>query len=318
METNDINDLDKLISLEKWSEALLIFEKKKKTTTLAQNELMKLGLIHFNLNQHDLGFSIFKNLTWDNYTDCAWLRRLIISPLIKAQHFIWAGKLLELIVNTHPNSILDLTTLSSVLIRQNKRLEGSIYLEKILAIEKNNYNVAAQLIQLHLQANNLEKAASLAESYEHGYSVNERLLKVAFLALSRVGNFKLCMKYIAKINFSEQPIDLGIKAAQIAYDGKDYSLAENITKQLLILDSNDVRINLLSAKIKLVSGENEEEAIAALVKAGEIDPENIQVNNLLGDLLLRKGNYTESLQYLNKLKNFYQKILIPVYSMLEH
>ena len=297
----DLTLIDELIGAKKWQEALSFIESKKKTSTLSKTDFMHLGLIYFNLAEYDLGLATFEAQSWDNYNDCAWLRRMVIAPLIKAGHLIWASRLLELILKSHPKSVLDLMTLSSVLIRQNRREEGGAYLEKILTLDKNNYTVVAQLIQLRLQANNLNEAVKLAEQYEAAYSLNPRLLKMAFLALSRAEKFELCIKHIPKIDFSGHEIDLGALFTQIAFDAQDYPLAESLVNQLLQLGHQDARIYLVSARIKLRSENSESDAIGMLIKANEIDPENIQVNNLLGELLLKKGKYSEALKYLEKL-----------------
>ncbi|STX81347.1 Vi polysaccharide export protein VexE [Legionella busanensis] len=295
-----LKDLDQLIQLKKWPEALLII--KNQSSPLSQSELMKLGLIYFNVQEFDLGLTTFESLSWNNYSDCAWLRRMVIAPLIKSKNFIWPIKLLKLILNKHPQSALDLSTLASLLIRQNERQEGCIYLRKILDIDKNNYDIAAQLIQLLLQDNKLDEALKLAEQYEFAYQQNERLFKIALLTLSRAEKFKLCIKHISNLTLSNQSKELGVMAAQIAFDSKEYSLAEKIINQLLELSCEDARLYLILAKINITNQNKEDEAMTFLSKAHTLDPDNIQINNLLGDLLFRRGNYSNALQYLEKLK----------------
>ncbi|WP_160149831.1 tetratricopeptide repeat protein [Legionella beliardensis] len=290
------------MNLEKWSEALTTMEFKEKNSVLSKSDLLKLGLIHFNLEQYDLSYTKFENVSWDDYTDCAWLRRMVIAPLIKAKQFNWASKLIALILQNHPNSSLDLMTQGSLLIRQNKRAEGCAYLEKILLLEKNNYNVAAQLIQLKLQDNKLEDAVKLAEAYEHAYPLNERLLKIALLTLSKAGKIEQCIKTILTLDFSKQPLDIDVLAAQIAFDSQDYPLTTKITDQLLVRGHEDARLYLILAQLKLAIDNNKLDAIAMLLKAHELTPDHIQVNNLLGDLLLKDGQYSKALTHLEKLK----------------
>jgi tetratricopeptide (TPR) repeat protein len=301
--TDHTKDIDELLSSAHWSDALLVMELKKKDHELSKSDFFKLGLIYFNLNQYDEGFAVFELLAWDNYSDCAWLRRMIIAPLINSKNFIWSEKLLQLIIKKHPDSTLDLRTLSSVLIRQSKRSEGCIYLEQILAIEKENYRVAAQLIQIKLQDNQLEDAVKLAKRYAHAYALDERLLKIAFQTLAKAREFQFCINKMLDMDFSKQSLDIGMLSAQIAYDGKNYRLVEQIIFQLQTLGYNDARIGLILAKIQLASGAaNADDVIDILIKANKLDPENIQINNLLGDLLLKAGNFKKALKYLEILK----------------
>ena len=88
MEIKEYTDeVEQFIQLEKWSEALIAIEAKQKLAALSKSEIMKLGLIYFNLQQDELSYASFAALSWDNYADCAWLRRMIIAPLIKVKNF---------------------------------------------------------------------------------------------------------------------------------------------------------------------------------------------------------------------------------------
>ncbi|MBA2649811.1 MAG: hypothetical protein H0U75_09515 [Legionella sp.] len=302
MQSQDINSLDGTIHTANWPEALKILLGMETTRALSFSEQKMLAMIYFNLHQYDKGFTYLQQVVWGNYSDCTWLRRMVIAPLIKAKNFIWAVHVLELIIKHHPSSLLDLRTLSSVLIRQNKRAEGCVYLEQVRRLVPEDYELVAQLIQLKFQDNKQEEALTLAQQYEYAYASSERLLKIALKTLSKSKKIETCIQIITALDFSKVALDVGLLSAQIAFEGKCHRLAQTICNQLLTLGHQDAYLYLISAKTLLASGGDDLTAISFLKKAYEIDKDHIQVNSVLGDLLFNKGLYAQSLPYLDKLK----------------
>lgn len=295
-----IENLDKLISQKQWAEALTVLQSNKES--LSKEENLLLGLVYYNLKRDALCLSHFTMLGWDDYRDCAWLRRMIIAPLIKAEKWREATALLELILQAHPHSVLDLTTLSRLLIRLNKRTLAASSLEKVLVIEPHHFDAAAQLMQLRLQENQLQQALKLAEQYEHAYPLHERLFHMGLLTLSKGGQFKRCIDHITHCNLAQRSLHFQLMAAQIAVDGQAWLLADNILTKLLAQNQQEARMYLLKGRVQLKLKKTDE-AIASLIKASQLEPQHIQINNLLGDTLLRTGHYKQSLPYLEQLKN---------------
>jgi len=284
------------------SDALSTIEIKPNRLELSLADLIQMGLNYFQLQDYNQCLGHFEALNWKNYKDCAWLRKHIIAPSMNAKNFVFAQKILELIIKNHPESIIDLMTLSSVLIRQDKRPEGCVYLEKILALDKENYPIAAQLIQIKLQTD-IEKAIILAKHYQYAYDFDERLLKISLQVLLKSKNTSFALNTLLNMDYSKYSLEVGILAAQIALDEGRYCLVESIFKRSQNAAYQDARIYFILAKSRLAQGLYLNEVIELLSEANKLDAENIQINSLLGDLLLKTGNYQKALIHLEKVKN---------------
>lgn len=295
MQTN----LDKLISSQNWTKALMLLQSDKE---LELNNFRTLGLIYFNLQQFEISFENFEKACWKDFSDCAWLLSTCINPSIKIPNYHYAEKLLSLVLKHHPQSIDCLSILSRLLIKQNRRRESSIYLEKILDVDKENYIVAAQLVQIHMQNDQLDKAIRVAENYQHAYKLNQRLFQMSLLAFSKARKFELCMQQITSLDYSTYPTDFSILCAQIAFKGKNHTLAQEIIHSLLRLAIEDSGIYLILAQLTLELEHNNAKALDYLKKALILAPASLKIQSLLGDLLLKMGRFNEALEHLSHLK----------------
>jgi tetratricopeptide (TPR) repeat protein len=295
--------INEMIDAERWHEAWIIVEDIERTRELSNIEKVQKGILAFKNNMPDLGICTFNHSDLTDYRNCALLRRALVAPLIKSKNYSQAAQVVKIILESHPNSVLDLTTLASIEVRQGNRAEAALHFTQALSLQKNNLNLVSQIIQLHLQANEAEKAAHLAMEYQSEWQQETRLLQMSLLAMSRVNRQSECLQIIKAIDFHQKHTEVCVLSAQIAYDCNDYPLVQKIIQIFENKEPFDIKALLLKAKTLIATGEDIEEILEQLESASKNAEENLQVNLFLSEQLLKKGRFVDAANYLKKCRN---------------
>lgn len=229
------------------------------------------------------------------------LRRLLIGPLVKEGNLNTAAWALDILIEAWPDSPDDLRSSASVLARL-KRWEGAIArIDAAARLDPDNPSIQTARIQLRLLAGDSASAAEIARA---SMAVAERVPEhshVWMTALLRDGDAAAA----ARIAMKAGPIDERVAAA-----GVQALLACGRTAAAIAFgrgaleaghDSAALRSQL--AQAHLARSTYDDRTVAALehLCAGVgLEPDNLRLNSLYGETLLRAGRYEQSLPFLEK------------------
>jgi tetratricopeptide (TPR) repeat protein len=231
------------------------------------------------------------------------LRRHLVSPLVHNKQFELASEVLGLVLEFNPNSLEDLRLRASLMGRLKRWPEAIEHAERAALALPDDLGAQIAYIQLLLQGGRVDDAGARAEAIIDRIDGHPRSANIALLALSRSGRLEAAVSLA--IELSETGISDELLAAAIVRTLFDSGrIDETIDAgERLIADGWDdatLRACVGSAYMASRIDDRYEKAIAHLRVGLDYAPDDVRMNSVMGEALLRSRSYDEAIPYLER------------------
>jgi tetratricopeptide (TPR) repeat protein len=277
-----------------WSEAAEHFDALGREGELAQSELAPylIALVNSGRAWEALALADTDWIAFDR--DRKLVRRLAVAPAMREGRFDEAEGLLELLVAAYPGSADDRTALASVLMRNGRREDALAVLEEIGELRPDDPEIAAKRLFGLLQAQQYDKAASLARANADRCHQSDRLCELTLLTLGRVGDHATARAVIEGLAAAtERPVRVSEVAASILLEMGDpeQALAEC---EVALARGGSARLNMQAARACLMLDRPDEEIEGYLDAAIASSPNDVGILEFQTHYLLRRGRFDEA------------------------
>jgi predicted Zn-dependent protease len=229
------------------------------------------------------------------------LRRLVIAPLIKAGSLAEAARVLDILVQAWPESADDRRTYASVLVRQKRWSEALTHIDAAARYASDDFSLVAARIQLHMQAGDTGTAARLAQQSINAAMELPAESHVWMTALLRGGHAAAAASIAAKID-APNPRVASVAVQALLRSGRT-GAAIAVGRNALRAGHDSAALRSHLAQAHLARGTHDDRLVAALehLAAGvRMAPDDLRLNSLYGETLLRAGRFAQSVPFLHK------------------
>lgn len=229
------------------------------------------------------------------------LRRLLIAPLVKAGSLAEAAQVLDLLVQAYPESADDRRTYASVLARLKRWGEALGHIDETARTAPDDLSLLAARIQLRMQAGDAGSAARLAHQSIGAVTQVPDEAHVWMTALLRGGDLAAAASLAARIDVPNHRVaSVAVQALRSSgRTGAAIAVGRNALRAGH--DSAALRSNL--AQAHLARGTHDDRLVAALEHLAvgvRMAPDDLRLNSLYGETLLRAGRFAQSVPFLEK------------------
>jgi tetratricopeptide (TPR) repeat protein len=229
------------------------------------------------------------------------LRRLVVAPLVKAGALAEAARVLDLLVQAWPESVDDRRSYASVLARLKRWSEAIAHVDEAARAAPGDASLLATRIQLRTQAGETDAAAQLARESIGAATQAPDDAHVWMTALLRGGDPAGAAHIAARIDAPNHRVaSVAVRALLgIGRTGAAISVGRNALRAGH--DSAALRSQL--AQAHLARGTHDDRLVAALEHLGvgvRMAPDDLRLNSLYGETLLRAGRFAQSVPFLEK------------------
>lgn len=231
------------------------------------------------------------------------LRRHLISPLVHERQFELACDLLGLVLEASPDSIEDIRLRASLLGRLGRWPESITHAAKAATALPDDLAAQTAYIQLLIQGGRVEEAGAHAEVIADRVEGHPRTVNIVLLALTRSGRLD------AAADLAMELVDTGISdetlAAAIArtlFDAGRLDETINASERLIAEGWDDAVLRASAGAAYMASKVEDryEKAIAHFEVGLDFAPDDVRMNSLMGEALLRSRSYNQALPFLER------------------
>lgn len=229
------------------------------------------------------------------------LRRLAIGPLVKAGSLAEAARVLDVLVQAYPGSADDRRTCSSVLARLKRWDEALTHIDAAVHAAPDDLSLLAARIQLHMQAGDAGSAARLAQQSISSAVQSPGDAHVWMTALLRGGDAAAAASIAAKIDAPNARV--ASVAVQALLGSGRTGAAISVGRNALRAGHDSAALRSHLAQAHLARATHDDRLVAALehLAAGvRMAPDDLRLNSLYGEALLRAGQFAQSVPFLEK------------------
>ena len=302
LESQRHDELRRIVRSERWDEALAFYEKQLESGERALPEFrLSYALALIRTGRDGEGMALLDSDVLQLSNARVDIRRHAVAPLIAAGSIETAARLLDRLVESHPDSIDDRPLRASVYGRL-KRWDVAIEDARIVA-RRSAGDLAAQgrYIQLMLQAGRVEEAGAEASGIGKEAAADSRLANITLLALGRSGRTSEAAELA--LEMADREIEDEKTAAAIVRTLLETGLQDEgieVGERLLEegWEHETLRSSLAQAYLASHRDDRYDRAVGHLREGLGIVPRDIRMNTAMGEALLRSRNYSDALPYL--------------------
>jgi tetratricopeptide (TPR) repeat protein len=273
-----------------WQKACQLFSQVAAATNLSIGEKVMLGLSLVNTDDMNKAEQFLNRQNLENPVHQNLVRRLALTPALKAQDYDKAEALLKVLLSVAPDDGKTLSTMANVLVRSGKRSRAMPFLEKAMALEPDNTTVRNQLLLALIQGDENEKAAALALSNPDCWQSDQRFAQLSVQALTRAGQHdKALAPAEAIIGHDTINQSAAQMAAQLFIDAGKPALAQKACEHAFEKGCEGARIRFLVARAIVEQEGDRDTAIGHLEKAIDQNRDDLLSSLLIGELLMKAG-----------------------------
>lgn len=229
------------------------------------------------------------------------LRRLVVAPLVKAGALGEAARVLDALVRAYPESADDRRSYASVLARLKRWDEAIGHVDEAALVAPDDVALLATRIQLRTQAGQTDSAAQLARESVDVATRTPGEAHVWMTALLRGGDHASAASIAAKIDApNHQVASVAVRA--LLCSGRT-GAAIAVGRNALCAGHDSAALRSQLAQAHLARGTHDDRLAAALehLAAGvRMAPDDLRLNSLYGETLLRAGRFAQSVPFLEK------------------
>jgi tetratricopeptide (TPR) repeat protein len=232
------------------------------------------------------------------------LRRLVVSPLVRAGSLETAVLVLLVALDAWPESVDDRRLLASLLGRLKRWDEAIAHADLAAGAAPDDASLHAARIQLRLQAGAFKDAADIARSTAGCVADGNESAQLWLTALTRDGDTASAARLAAGLDparFANERVAASVVGAltagnlvQAAIDAGERALQAN-------LDGAALRSQLGQAY--LARGREDDRTVSALAhleKGCALAPEDVRLVSLYGETLMGAGRYADAIEPLQQ------------------
>lgn len=232
------------------------------------------------------------------------LRRYLVSPFVKGGAHEQAVGVLQVLVDTYPELIDDRRLMISLLGRMNRLDDAVQCADDWASRHPDDADAHACRIRLRLRSGRVEEAATIARDTSSLAATAAAQAHLWVSALMRVGDGERASALVLQLGPHAVPDDraAGVTLqALLADDRVADAIAFHHALRERGLDGPNMRMELARAYLAggLAAGQADE-ALEHLRKALEWSPEDVRLNALYGETLLRHGRNEDAISHLEK------------------
>lgn len=229
------------------------------------------------------------------------LRRLVVAPLVKSGLLDEASRVLDLLVQAHPGSTADRRSYASVLARLKRWDEAIVQVDAAACAAPDDITLIPMRIQLRTLAGKIDVAGKLARESIGTATLLPEDAHVWMTALLRGEDHAGAASIAARIDAPNHRVaSVAVQALRSAGRvGAAISVGRNALRAGL--DSAPLRAQL--AQAHLARATHHDRLLAALehLSVGvQMAPDDLRLNSLYGETLLRAGRFAQSVPFLAK------------------
>lgn len=229
------------------------------------------------------------------------LRRLVVAPLVKSGALDEAARVLDLLVQAHPGSAADRRSYASVLARLKRWTEAIAHADDAARAAPDDAALLATRIQLRTQAGETDAAAQLARESIGAATQSPGDAHVWMTALLRGGDHTGAASIAARIDAPNHRV--ASVAVQALRSSGRTGAAISAGRHALRAGHDSAALRVQLAQAHLARGTHDDRLVAALehLAAGvQMAPDDLRLNSLYGETLLRAGRFAQSVPFLEK------------------
>ncbi|PVX81769.1 tetratricopeptide repeat protein [Paraburkholderia unamae] len=229
------------------------------------------------------------------------LRRLLVAPFVKSGALAEAARVLDWLVRTYPESADDRRSYASVLARLKRWPEAIAQVDEAARTAPGDVPLLATRIQLRTQAGETDAAAQLARESFGVAMVIPGAAHIWMTALLRGGDHARAASIAAKIDAPNHRV--ASVAMQALRSNGRAAAAISVGRLALRAGHDSAALRSQLAQAHLARGTHDDRLVAALehLAAGvQMSPDDLRLNSLYGETLLRAGRFAQAVPFLEK------------------
>ncbi|QBQ99415.1 tetratricopeptide repeat protein [Paraburkholderia pallida] len=229
------------------------------------------------------------------------LRRLGVAPLVKAGALVDAARVLDLLVRAYPESADDRRSYASVLARLKRWGEAIAHVDEAARVAPGDASLLATRIQLRTLAGETAAAAQLARESIGAATQAPDDAHVWMTALLRGGDHAGAANIAAKIEAPNHRV-ASVAVRALLSNGRT-GAAISVGRNALRAGHDSAALRSQLAQAHLARGTHDDRLVAALEHLAvgvQIAPDDLRLNSLYGETLLRAGRFAQSVSFLEK------------------
>jgi tetratricopeptide (TPR) repeat protein len=231
------------------------------------------------------------------------LRRHIVSPLVRDKQFELASDVLAVVLQADPNSIEDLRLRASLLGRLKRWPDAIRHAETVALALPDDLAAQTAYIQLLLQGGSVDVAGARAEAIVDRIEGHPRSANIALLALSRSGRLDAAVNLaieLAETGITDELLAAAIVRTLFAAGRVDETIDAGERLISEGWDDATLRASIGSAYMASRGEDRYQKAIAHFKVGLDFAPDDVRMNSVMGEALLRSRSYDQAIPYLER------------------
>ena len=239
------------------------------------------------------------------------LRRHVVSPLVHDKRFELASDVLGMMLEAKPDSIEDLRLRASLLGRLKRWPDAIRHAETVVLALPDDLAAQTAHIQLLLQGGRVDEAGARAEAIADRIEGHPRSANIALLALSRSGRADAAVELaieLAETGISDELLAAAIVRTLFDAGRVDETIAAG--ERLIAEGWDDVTLRACVGSAYMASPceDRYEKAIAHFRVGLDFAPDDVRMNSVMGEALLRSRSYDQAIPYLERACKLQPKV----------
>lgn len=229
------------------------------------------------------------------------LRRHVVSPLAAERQFDLPLAVLDRILEVQPDSIEDLRLRASMLGRRKHWAEAIRDARRVVSLRPDDATAHTPFLQLLIQSGKLEEAGAHADAILGRVSGHARLANIALLALTRSGRKDRAADLALELSEGDVADDeMAAAVIRTLLDAGRADDAKSVGERLVADGWDHPTLRACLAQSWLLSTEHDryDRAIAHLEVGLAALPDDVRMNSLMGEALLRTRQYDRAIPFL--------------------
>ena len=231
------------------------------------------------------------------------LRRYVVSPLVHDRQIELASDVLGIVLDANPDATEDLRLRASLLGRLKRWPDAIRHAETVALALPDDLTAQTAHIQLLLQGGRVDEAGARAEAIADRIDGHPRFANIALLALSRSGRLDAAVDLA--IELTETGISDELLAAAIVRTLLDAGRVDetiNAGERLIAEGWDDATLRACVGSAYMASRDEDryKKAIAHFRVGLDFAPDDVRMNSVMGEALLRSRSYDQAIPYLEK------------------
>jgi len=304
IERDPLRELDGLLRAGRWADACAYYERGLTGEERARKHLcLPYAIALIRLGRERPGLALLDPALLDLPDARLNIRRHLVAPLVEEKRFELALELLDRLLAARPDQPDDLRLRGSLLGRLKRWPEAIRDAAALAQTAPEDLPAQTSYLQLLLQSGQVEEAGEHAAGLVDRLEDFPRLANVALLALVRSGRTDLAADAAAELAESEL-IDalVAVAIVRTLFDTGQLERAMETAERLLDEGLDDPALRSFCGQAYMSSQvpDRYERAIAHFAVGLESTPDDVRMNALMGEALLRTRSYDKAIPYLEK------------------